>query len=53
MLLLHRDTVEELCRRQVRRSVVKRKQEEVSATEITFTCTGLSSDGFRLDDNKS
>ncbi|XP_074546677.1 NAD-dependent protein deacetylase sirtuin-7 [Halichoeres trimaculatus] len=29
VLLLHRDTVEELCRRQVRRNVLKRKQEEV------------------------
>ncbi|XP_040001126.1 NAD-dependent protein deacetylase sirtuin-7 [Xiphias gladius] len=29
MLLLHRDTVEELCKRQVRRNVLKRKQEEV------------------------
>uniref|UniRef100_A0A667Z2U7 NAD-dependent protein deacetylase sirtuin-7 n=1 Tax=Myripristis murdjan TaxID=586833 RepID=A0A667Z2U7_9TELE len=28
-LLRHRDTVEELCRRQVRRNVLKRKQEEV------------------------
>ncbi|XP_047434753.1 NAD-dependent protein deacetylase sirtuin-7 [Mugil cephalus] len=29
VLLLHRDTVEELCKRQVRRNVLKRKQEEV------------------------
>lgn len=29
VLLLHRDTVEELCRRQVRRNMLKRKQEEV------------------------
>ncbi|XP_019115743.1 NAD-dependent protein deacetylase sirtuin-7 [Larimichthys crocea] len=29
VLLLHRETVEELCRRQVRRNVLKRKQEEV------------------------
>lgn len=29
VLRLHRDTAEELCRRQVRRSLVKRKQEEV------------------------
>lgn len=29
VLLLHRDTVEELCKRQVRRTVLKRKQEEV------------------------
>ncbi|KAF7658656.1 hypothetical protein LDENG_00009660 [Lucifuga dentata] len=29
VLLLHRDTVEELCRRQVRRNVLKRKREEV------------------------
>ncbi|KAL3996054.1 hypothetical protein ACER0C_008710 [Sarotherodon galilaeus] len=28
-LLLHRDTVEELCKREVRRNVLKRKQEEV------------------------
>ncbi|AWP06107.1 putative NAD-dependent protein deacetylase sirtuin-7 [Scophthalmus maximus] len=28
-LLLHKDTAEELCQRQVRRSVLKRKQEEV------------------------
>ncbi|XP_071381255.1 NAD-dependent protein deacetylase sirtuin-7 [Centroberyx affinis] len=28
-LLRHRDTVEEICRRQVRRNVLKRKQEEV------------------------
>ncbi|KAM9856941.1 NAD-dependent protein deacetylase sirtuin-7 [Aulostomus maculatus] len=28
-LLLHRDTAEELCQRQVRRNVLKRKQEEV------------------------
>ncbi|KAI3352878.1 hypothetical protein L3Q82_019455, partial [Scortum barcoo] len=32
VLLLHRDTVEELCRRQVRRNVLKRKQEEVFDT---------------------
>ncbi|XP_059202790.1 NAD-dependent protein deacetylase sirtuin-7 [Centropristis striata] len=29
VLLLHRETVEELCRRQVRRNVLKRKQEEM------------------------
>ncbi|XP_054461216.1 NAD-dependent protein deacetylase sirtuin-7 [Anoplopoma fimbria] len=29
VLLLHRDTVEELCKRQARRSVLKRKQEEL------------------------
>ncbi|XP_068995912.1 NAD-dependent protein deacetylase sirtuin-7 [Embiotoca jacksoni] len=29
VLLLHRDTVEELCRRQVRSNVLKRKQEEL------------------------
>ncbi|KAM9315225.1 NAD-dependent protein deacetylase sirtuin-7-like [Pholidichthys leucotaenia] len=29
VLLRHRDTVEELCRRRVRRNVLKRKQEEV------------------------
>ncbi|XP_071359504.1 NAD-dependent protein deacetylase sirtuin-7 [Trachinotus anak] len=29
VLLLHRDTVEELCKRQVRRNVLKRKQEEL------------------------
>ncbi|XP_045904332.1 NAD-dependent protein deacetylase sirtuin-7 [Micropterus dolomieu] len=29
VLLLHRETVEELCKRQVRRNVLKRKQEEV------------------------
>ncbi|KAM7009012.1 NAD-dependent protein deacetylase sirtuin-7 [Tautogolabrus adspersus] len=29
VLLLHRETVEELCKRQVRRTVLKRKQEEV------------------------
>ncbi|XP_076583509.1 NAD-dependent protein deacetylase sirtuin-7 [Chaetodon auriga] len=29
VLLLHRETVEELCKRQVRRNVIKRKQEEV------------------------
>lgn len=32
VLLLHRDTVEELCKRQVRRNVLKRKQEEVRLT---------------------
>lgn len=32
VLLLHRDAVEELCKRQVRRNVLKRKQEEVRAT---------------------
>lgn len=32
VLLLHRDTVEELCSRQLRRTVLKRKQEEVSCS---------------------
>lgn len=31
-LLLHQDTVQELCSRQVRRNVLKRKQEEVCLT---------------------
>ncbi|KAM3623830.1 uncharacterized protein V6R79_016063 [Siganus canaliculatus] len=37
VLLLHRETVEELCKRQVRRNVLKRKQEEVfdDADELT------------------
>lgn len=34
MLLLHRETVEELCKRQVRTTVLKRKQEEVTLTVI-------------------
>lgn len=29
VLLLHKETVEELCKRQVRRNVLKRKQDEV------------------------
>lgn len=38
VLLLHRETVEELCKRQVRTTVLKRKQEEVTLTVIR---TGL------------
>lgn len=34
VLLLHRETVEELCKRQVRTDVLKRKQEEVSLPAI-------------------
>lgn len=32
-LLLHREAVDELCRRQIRRNVLKRKQEEVRPTD--------------------
>lgn len=34
VLLLHKETVEELCKRQVRTDVLKRKQEEVNLTAI-------------------
>ena len=33
-LLLHQDTVQELCSRQVRRNILKRKQEEVWLTRL-------------------
>lgn len=36
VLLLHRETVEELCKRQVRTDVLKRKQEEVNLTAIYY-----------------
>lgn len=34
VLLLHRETVEELCKRQIRTNVLKRKQEEVSPSAV-------------------
>uniref|UniRef100_A0A4W5KQW1 Deacetylase sirtuin-type domain-containing protein n=1 Tax=Hucho hucho TaxID=62062 RepID=A0A4W5KQW1_9TELE len=37
-LLLHQDTVQELCSRQVRRNVLKRKQEEVFDDTEALRC---------------
>lgn len=34
VLLLHRETVEELCKRQIRTNVLKRKQEEVRSSAV-------------------
>lgn len=34
VLLLHRETVEELCKRQIRTNVLKRKQEEVRPSAV-------------------
>lgn len=46
VLLLHSETVEELCRRQVRTDVLKRKQEEVRMTPVchprAFECILLA-----------
>lgn len=43
VLLLHRETVEELCKRQIRTNVLKRKQEEVRPSAVllgwlNFSC---------------
>lgn len=48
-LLLHRETVEELCKRQIRTSVLKRKQEEVrwSDGRAEFELQPVNSVGFQ------
>lgn len=60
MLLLHRETVEELCKRQVRSDGLKRKQEEVNLTatyksgafQFIILCVQAIS-GFPKQANKS